>query len=285
MSETLLPSDPGEGVYTPRPTSGVLRYVVPTKEKPVYYASLGGGAAELQMEGLFEEHSVEIADGRALDEETSLDREGFLLISHKSAVGDFYDGAAVAGTYEPEVKRLVMAATGAVRVVVFDHTWRGGTADVREKRRSREPTNVVHNDYTEASAPQRVRDLMGDEAGALLSCRFAIVNVWRPVKGPVLSWPLALCDARSIAGGDLVASERRAPDRVGELTLVRHNPDHRWIYFPAMAWDEALLIKTFDSELGGVARWSIHTAFEDPAGPPRPAPRESIETRCFAFFG
>ena len=155
---------------------------------------------------------------------------------------------------------------------------------MREKYQSREPTNVVHNDYTEASGPQRVRDLMANEAEKLLQDRFAIVNVWRPVTGPVFTWPLALCDARSIAPGDLVASERRAADRVGELTLVRYNPDHRWIYFPVMAWDETLLIKTFDSDADRPARWSIHSAFEDPASPPLAAPRESIETRCFAFF-
>jgi hypothetical protein len=285
MSDTFFPLDSIGAGYVPHPTSGVLRYVAPRQEKPVYYASEGGADAELQLEGLFEEHSVKIADGRALGEETSLDIEGFSLVSHESAVGDFYDNAAVTSVYEPEVKRLVMAATGAVRVVVFDHTWRGGTATVREKRQSREPTNVVHNDYTEASGPQRVCDLMGKEAKALLANRFAIVNVWRPAKGPVLTWPLTMCDARSIVADDLVASERRAADRIGELTLVRHNPDHRWIHFPAMAWDEALLIKTFDSEQSGVARWSVHTAFEDPASPPRAAPRESIETRCFAFFG
>jgi hypothetical protein len=285
MSDTLLPLDPVGTGYVPHPTSGVLRYLVPSEATPVYYASQGGGDAELQMEGLFEERAVEIADGRALDDECSLDREGFLLASHKTAVADFYDRVDVTTTYEPEVKRLVMAATGAVRVVVFDHTWRGGEAAVREKRQSREPTNVVHNDYTETSGPQRVRDLMGDEADGLLENRFAVVNVWRPVKGPVLTWPLTLCDARSLAAGDLVASERRAEDRVGELTLVRYNPEHRWVYFPAMAWDEALLIKTFDSDASGRARWSIHTAFEDPSSPPRAAPRESIETRCFAFFG
>jgi len=285
MSDTLLPLDSIGAGYAPHATRAVLRYVVPSKEKPVYYASEGGGDAELQLEGLFEEHSVEIEDGRALGKECSLEREGFSLFSHETAVANFYDNTAVTGTYEQEVKRLVMAAMGAVRVVVFDHTWRGGTAAVREKHQSREPTNVVHNDYTEASGPQRVRDLMEDEAEDLLRGRFAIVNVWRPVKGPVLTWPLTLCDARSIAPGDLVPSERRAADRVGELMLVRHNPNHRWIYFPVMEWDETLLIKTFDSDADRPARWSIHTAFEDPASPFGAAARESIETRCFAFFG
>ena len=39
---------------------------------------------------------------------------------------------------------------------------------------------IAHNDYTEHSAPQRVRDLLEREkADAFLSGRFAMVNVWR----------------------------------------------------------------------------------------------------------
>jgi hypothetical protein len=285
MNDGLPSFDTDESAYTPRPTRGVLRYLVPGETAPVYYASQGGKDAELQMEGQFEECSVEIEDGRALGDGISLDREGFALIAHDTAVADFYDHDEVAETYEAEVKRAVMAATGAVRVVVFDHTRRGGNAAIREKHLSREPGNVVHNDYTEASAPQRVRDLMGNEAEALLEHGFAIVNVWRSLKGPVQSWPLALCDAQSVEEADLVASERHAEDRVGALTLACYNPAHRWIHFPAMARDEALLIKTYDSDTKAPARWTIHSAFDDPTTPPFPTPRESIETRCFAFYG
>ncbi len=48
--------------------------------------------------------------------------------------------------------------------------------------------------------------------------------------------------------------------------------------------DEALLIKTFDSETDGRARFTIHSSFEDPDAPADAAPRESIETRCLLFF-
>ncbi len=274
-----------------RPTCAALRFLAATEEKPVYYASVGGGDAELQMEGLFEERTADVEDGRVLlagvgPAAFSLDREGFALVDHASRVSDFYDDDELARAYDEEVEALLMGATGAARVVVFDHTRRGGDTSTRQVRLSREPTNVVHNDYTEASAPKRVRDLMpAEKTAALLSHRFAIFNVWRPINRPVESWPLALCDAQSIEPGDLVASERRAQDRIGELTLVRHNPAQRWVYFPAVTPKEAVLIKTFDSDTGGRARWSMHSAFIDPASAPDAQPRESIESRAFAFFG
>ena len=175
--------------------------------------------------------------------------------------------------------------TGASHVVVFDNTRRSDATAIRGARKTREPSAVVHNDYTDASARKRVRDILsGVEADDRLQRRFAIINVWRSIAGPVLTTPLALCDASSVRDAELVASERRAKDRIGELQLVTHNSDHRWFWFSAMTGAEAILIKTFDSDLDGRARRSIHTAFVNPDAPPDAAPRESIETRILAFF-
>jgi len=122
-----------------------------------------------------------------------------------------------------------------------------------------------------------------DEAEALLARPFAIVNVWRPLR-PVRTYPLALCDARTVADEDLVAAERRAKDRIGELFMVRYESGQRWYYFPDMTESEVLLIKTFDSREDGRARWCVHTALVSTAFPEDAPPRESIETRVFAFF-
>jgi hypothetical protein len=142
----------------------------------------------------------------------------------------------------------------------------------------------VHNDYTEWSGPQRVRDLMGEEAEALLARRFAIVQVWRPIRHPVESWPLAIADAQSLSPDDMVVTERRYPDRIGQTSAITWNPAHRWYWFPQMRPDEALVFKVYDSVKEGVARFTAHTAFEDPASPPHARPRESIEIRTLAFF-
>jgi hypothetical protein len=160
------------------------------------------------------------------------------------------------------------------------------TADdeLRQAAKIREVVRRVHNDYTDWSGPQRVRDLMGDEAEELLKHRFAIVQVWRPIRHPVESWPLAIADARSLSPDDMVVTERRYPDRIGQTSAITWNPEHRWYWFPLMRPDEALVFKTFESMKDGRARFTAHTAFDDPTTPPHARPRESIEIRTLAFF-
>ena len=155
---------------------------------------------------------------------------------------------------------------------------------MRTAQKIREVVRRVHNDYTEWSGPQRVRDLMGDEAEALLRHRFAIIQTWRPIRHPVESWPLAIADSRSLSPDDLVVTERRYPDRIGQTSAITWNPEHRWYWFPHMRPDEALVFKTFELMKDGRARFTAHTAFEDPTTPPHARPRESIEIRTLAFF-
>jgi hypothetical protein len=178
----------------------------------------------------------------------------------------------------------VKAESGASRVVVFDHTLRTADDEQREARKIREVVRRVHNDYTEWSGPQRVRDLLPDEADELLRRRFAIVQVWRPIRHPVESFPLAICDARSISPDDFVVNERRYPNRIGQTYAITYNPEHHWYFLPRMRREEALVFKVYDSAKDGRARWSAHTAFDDPTSPPNARPRESIEIRTLAFF-
>ncbi len=269
-----------------------LQYLVPSDEKPIYYASEGGKEAKLDMVGEFEMHWVPIHDGRYRNGmwtggvDFSLDQEGFTLVPHATEIKDFYNETEVKEHYLAEAEALVAKITGATRVLAFDHTLRADIQDIREARKSREPSAVVHNDYTVRSGPQRVRDILGEEAAeAVLKNRFTIVNVWRPIRNTVITSPLAVCDAQSVLPENLVAAERRAKDRIGELLLLTYNPDHRWYYFDRMERDEALLIKTFDSADDGRARCCSHTAFTAPDAPEDAPPRESIEVRTFAFFG
>lgn len=261
-----------------------LQYLVYTGERPVYIASRPGADAALEISAEFEPHEVVVHDARKLAPPASLDREGFTLREHHTAVDDFYHPAFDREQYEAEITALAVAATGASRVHVFDHTLRSDSPTVRGERATREPASVIHNDYTDRSARKRVFDLLGGEAESLAAGRFAIVNAWRSVRGTVRRSPLALCDASTLAPGDLVASERRAADRVGELELVSWNPAHRWYYYPAMTTAETLLLKTFDSADDGRATRTIHTAFDSSDAAPDAPPRESIESRMLLFF-
>jgi hypothetical protein len=179
---------------------------------------------------------------------------------------------------------LVKEATGAVRVVAFDHNVRNLPMAKRKVNGVREPVKFAHNDYTIKSGPQRVRDLFPSEADELLKHRFAVINVWRPISGPVQESPIAVCDARSIAQSDWVESDLKYRDRTGEVYSITFNPAHRWFYFPQMQRDEAILLKCYDSKDDGRARFTAHSAFDDPTSPPNAPARESIETRTLVFF-
>lgn len=262
-----------------------IRYVVPTGEKPIYYASEGGAEAELKIEHAeFSDREVSILDARSELDTACLDQQGFSLVTHASKIDDFHHMQDQLEVYEAEISKLVLAATGAVSVFIFDHTRRSDSADVRGQHQIRETASIIHNDYTDNSAVKRLHDLLPDEADTRLEKRFAIINVWRTIAGPVYRNPLACCDVTTLDAEDLIASERRAKDRIGELELVRYSSRHRWFYYPEMQRDEALLIKTFDSETDGVARRSVHTAFENPLAPAEAPPRESMESRMLVFY-
>ena len=262
-----------------------LRYLVPGAERPVYFASQGGADAALKIGARFEDREVLVHDARQLDPPASLARQGFTLLPQATSVVDFYALEPVRVEYEAELVELVLSATRAADAKVFDHTLRSDSRDVRGQRATREPATVIHNDYTHASARKRLCDMLtAEEAERRLQRRFAIINVWRSIDRPVIASPLACCDAATIAADDLVASERRARERIGELELVTWNPAHHWYYYPAMTRNEVLLIKTFDSDGQAGATRSIHTAFSNPLAPPDAPPRESIESRLFVFY-
>jgi len=262
-----------------------LQYMIPMAEKPRSYG-YNPPAGMPARTSRYTEHMLPIRNGRPLVSDLSLDKQGFAFLRHCSALTDFYDEAQVKTLYYPESEQLVAAATGASKVVVFDHNLRSSAALGDDAKGVSEPAWRVHNDYTVRSGPQRMRDLLGPEEGERrLQQRFAVINLWRPIKGPLLTAPLALCDARSIAMSDFVANDLIYPDRVGETYTVTYSPEHRWFYFPRMQPDEAVLIKCYDSLEDGRARFTAHTAFRDPTTPADAPPRESIEVRTLAFFG
>jgi hypothetical protein len=265
--------------------TATLSYLVPGVARPIYIASQGGADAAMDIGAEFEQRHFTMLDGRRATPAPSLDREGFCLVDHAAPVTDFYQLEPEREAYEDSIRALVLDVTGGDRALVFDHTLRSDSRIVRGERTTREPAAVIHNDYTDASAEKRLRDLVPEaETARRLQRRYAIVNVWRSIAGPAINSPLALCDAATLDAADLVASERRAAERIGELELGTYNPEHRWFYFPGVTRDEALLIKTFDSATDGRARRAVHTAFDNPTAEPEAPPRESIESRLLVFF-
>ena len=252
--------------------------------KEIYTYSGGPGSTEVRSQGTPDPHTVPMHNGRLRKDRFTLDGDGFRFVDHPTRMTDFFNPDEISQVYYPEMIELVKQESGAKRVVVFDHTLRTADDAVREEKKIREAVHRAHNDYTEWSGPQRVRDVLPDEAEELLKRRFAIIQVWRPIRHPVETDPLAICDARSVSFDDFVISERRYPNRIGQTYVVAYNPKHHWYWFPRMRRDEALVFKVYDSEKDGRARWTAHTAFPDPLSPPNARPRESIEVRTLAFF-
>ena len=263
-----------------------LKFLTNLDEPLVYVPSKGGGD-QTDHVGNFAMQEVNVHDGRRDKSSASLDVEGFRLVSQETAVDNFYDDVQVESTYHEEVKSLLKDLTGAARIEIFDDTRRSSSLEQQRDKNIREPADIVHNDYTAASGIKRLRDHLKDdptEAEQLLQRRFAIVNVWRSIAGPVVNHLVALCDAATVRPEDLVSVERRAEERIGEIQVALYDSEQRWYCFPEMQMDEALLIKTFDSEIDGRTRFTLHTSFEDPHVPAGSPPRESIETRCLLFF-
>lgn len=277
MDQTVPPETYPNSIQVP------LTYSVDTGDKPVN-ETMEAGNLERKYTGVFDEHVMTVLNGRPKKADFSLDMHGFEFIDHHTKVENFLDPDQLSNVYYPEAEKLVQRVSGASRVVIFDHTIRSGDREQREKRHLREPVHRVHNDYTEWSGPQRVRDILPDEASDLLQQRCAVIQIWRPIGSLIEADPLAICEAQTLSPDDLIASERRYPNRVGETYQVSYNPEHRWYYFPRMTRDEALVFKVYDSEKDGRARFTAHTSFSDPTSPPDASPRESIEIRTLAFF-
>ena len=285
------------------PQLGALDARLPAVEAQIGYIDPGLDRAEVRVyppdSGLEvvrptpAERAMAIRDARPAAERLSLDEHGFELHSHRSACGDFYDEAAVRTRYYPEVERAVRDFTDAAAVVVFDHNVRSAVRAARGEPGVREPVDQAHNDYTEQSGPERQRAVLeAANRSDLAERHFAFVNLWRPIIGPIVDTPLALCDSRSVADGDLIPTDIHhfgeddldVPRHTGHIYSLRHNTGHRWFYASEMQPDEVLLLKCYDSRTDGRARFMPHTGFRNPDCPSKYVPRESIEARTLVVF-
>jgi hypothetical protein len=280
MSQVLERQNAPEAIDSIEAT---LNYMVNDGSK-IFTVTANPGGTDVRSGGTPDPRRMTVLNGRHHAKDFELEKNGFRFVRHDTQMKDFFDAGEIKRVYYPEMVDLVKRESGAKRVVVFDHTLRTADDSLRESKQIREVVRRVHNDYTEWSGPQRVRDILPDEADELLKGRFAIIQVWRPIRHPVETHPLAMADAQSLSADDFVISERRYPNRVGQTYAITHNPAHKWFWFPRQRREEAIVFKVFDSLKDGRARWTAHTAFDDPTTPPDARPRESIEIRTLAFF-
>jgi hypothetical protein len=227
-------------------------------------------------------HRMRIRNARPLRDQLHLETTGFIWTQYPTAVSDFADPRQVDEIYCPEAAALVRQLTSADKVVVFGHVRRDGSLATSPHR----PVFNAHVDYDEKTVRAIARRLLSkDEFKQRAAHRIILVNVWRPIE-PVLSAPLAVCDAASVKREDLVFGPIGGKSASGVEGAsgwnLAYNAAHRWHYVAGMQPDEVLVFKLCDTDEQRV-QWAAHTSFEDPSSPPDAPPRRSIEVRTLAF--
>lgn len=256
----------------------VIHYAARTDYRPRYFAN------DHSRDTVVIDHvDMPLANGRLST--PTLDDEGFTLVAHRSAVVDFTDATAVAALHPPEIVALLIELSGADEVIVTAP----GILRFSEKSQlagrldNSLPARFAHIDITPQTAS-------GFAAASLPESRawrrYAHYNVWRSFSGAPQDVGLAVCDARSVAAGDLIEADALfdqpgRPDWGFAAHIVAHNPQHRWHVFPDMTPGEALIFKTSDSDLGNAVP---HVAYDNASAPPDCHPRASIEMRAIAYW-
>jgi len=221
-----------------------------------------------------------VTDIAGKEKDYTLDSHGFQIYPHSSTEKDFVDDEKIKAEYYPETEQLLKDATGANRILIFDHTIRRPQKAAANPLRG--PVRRVHIDQSYSASKDRVFHHLPDEADELVKKRFQIINVWRPIK-TIYKDPLGVASAQSVPDTDLVGAALIYPNRKGETFTVRPNPSHRWYYKYAQRPDEVTLIKCFDSKDDGRARRVPHSAFTNPEEEHKEE-RESIEVRALVFY-
>ena len=225
-----------------------LNYLAPMTERPRNY-TFDPPPGVPRSNSMHEAHTVAVHDARAVEADISLDREGFALLRYQSAVKDFWDEDEVRRVYYPEVAAASSPRRPAPARCSSSIIPSGvGSAALTTGQPARRVSPRPACTWTIRRSPARSGCAISSATRRRNCCsgRVQVINLWRPIRGPLRDAPLAVCDAGSVAPGDLVSSDLVYQNRVGETYGVTYNPAHRWFYVPDMQPDEALLLKCFE---------------------------------------
>jgi hypothetical protein len=234
-----------------------------------------------------------IADIRGWSTPATLKKNGFEHHQSKTSFSDYFNMDSVKENYYPDVTETMKKLTGAREVFVFDHNVRSAVKSAQGIPGIRTPVAAVHADYTHDSGPKRTLEILQDFGRTdLAGSHSCLINLWRPIIGPVVDVPLTLCDVETLEKQDLISTDILhyqdgdivTPGHTGVIYSVKHNPAHRWVYVSEMTPEDVLLIMCFDSEDEDCRGYAPHTGFINPDCPEEFTPRESIEARTLVIF-
>jgi hypothetical protein len=274
-----------------RAVTGELSYLAPESTVLRRFTAPG----ESVNTGTYRTYEMPISNGRLVRDQFTLDRNGFEIAGHPSAVTDFTDREEVERVYPGEVAEFVRSRTGADRVATLGWVLRR-SADAGANA-SQPQAALVHCDFSVSGARPRAEAAYAshfpDGAGFR---RAVLTSLWRVFSPPPQDWPLAVCDYTSVGPAEGLDNRLYFVDKIPDDLYAEmpqdapgtsgfefhHNPAHRWWYFPDMTRDEILLFKFNDSDHSRA--WRVpHSAFLDTTARAT-EPRHSIEFRTIAYF-
>jgi len=258
-------------------------------EKPYHLQYPISGVERSNLRTQKNEH-IPIRDLRGREDEIGFENNGIAILEMETSMTyeEFNDKEKLKNVYCEEVGNALLQYTGAKEVQIYDFDVRRRLPGfpfsvIQPLLQDIQPALAAHVDSTRNSIDTIIRGLNGDKAGSLLQREHIYINVWRPLRGPVLDWPLALCDSSSInPDEDLVASDVVLGKGVAlENYLVHYSPRQSWWYLSKQLPSELLVFRQYDS----LSRPPVaHAAFMNPNSPSTAPPRESVEVRAIVYF-
>jgi hypothetical protein len=82
--------------------------------------------------------------------------------------------------------------------------------------------------------------------------------VWKPLRGPLRDWPLAICDHSTLSRDDLIQVDEVHRDGILESNSVQYNTSQKCYYLSDQTADEVLIFRSADSSMHGEG--TIHEA-------------------------
>ena len=238
------------------------RKVLFTEEKPYefcYTADVSIPQSNITRE---KHDNIPIHDIRGQEATFNLERNGFAILKLDQQIpyDDYFDPEKVT-RYLGALETLLKTHLGARHVEVFRHGLRKrhpafpvatGTGYAFDQ-----PTSVAHVDTTVAETLTQVRRQHPGEGPPQNADRYRgkqrvqWINVWKPLRGPLYDWPLAVCDASTVdAATDLEPADLLYPDYVTENAQVYFSPGARWWYLSGQRTDELVVFKQADTLAG-----------------------------------
>lgn len=274
--------------------------MLPTIDTDVQYGVPAPGVAEHVYDVAHRERTnlrlapyrVAIRDARGAVDALSLERNGFELRRHTSAVAWKAGTEIAAGdvtelrrAYDAEVLPFIAELSGTPLVVPHPNGFFVRHGQGSAVRTAARPARMAHCDLTRETATEMAARL-ADEHSIGTYSDFAVYQTWRAVSPAPQDSLLTFCDGSTVDDDDWyvvksVLGPEDDPNNVYLMRIGTYSPDHRWYFFSGLRADEVVVFQGYDTRCPMSV---LHTSFDYGSSVAGATYRVSIESRYFAFF-